>query len=157
MAVVARKGYYAPTHTEDAKATALRELEEALFSREEMADIPVDMHTQFFKTGADSAKLALLIKIDVKKLKFRKEEDRNNDELTVVCGVFDRNGVYVTGVQKRIEMRLKDETLEKRVDNGIVVRNTLDVKPGVYTVRLVVRDAEGALMSARNGAVEIPY
>jgi VWFA-related protein len=157
MNLIARKGYYAPTHTEDAKETALRELEEALFSREEMADIPVDMHTQFFKSGAESAKLALLIKIDVKKLKFRKVEDRNNDELTVVCGVFDRNGVYVTGVQKRIEMRLKDDTLEKRLDNGIVVRNTLDVKPGVYTVRLVVRDAEGAMMSARNGAVEIPY
>ena len=157
MGLTARKGYYAPTHTEDGKETARRELEEALFSREEMTDIPVDMHTQFFKTGADAAKLALLIKIDVKKLKFRKEEDRNNDELTVVCGVFDRNGVYVTGVQKRIEMRLKDETLEKRVDNGIVVRNSLDVKPGVYTVRLVVRDAEGAMMSARNGAVEIPY
>lgn len=157
MSLTARKGYYAPKREEDAKATALRELEEALFSREEMADIPIDMHTQFFKSGADSAKLALLIKIDVKKLKFRKEEDRNNDELTVVCGVFDRNGIYVTGVQKRIEMRLKDETLEKRVDNGIVVRNTLDVKPGVYTVRLVVRDAEGAMMSARNGAVEIPY
>jgi VWFA-related protein len=157
MNLIARKGYYAPTHTEDAKETALRELEEALFSREEMADIPVDMHTQFFKSGAESAKLALLIKIDVKKLKFRKLEDRNNNELTVVCGVFDRNGVYVTGVQKRIEMRLKDDTLEKRLDNGIVVRNTLDVKPGVYTVRLVVRDAEGAMMSARNGAVEIPY
>src|SRR5260370_40760925 len=126
MALVARKGYYAPSHTEDAKATALRELEEALFSREEMADIPVDMHTQFFKSGPDSAKLSLLIKVDVKKLKFRKEEDRNVDSLTVVCGIFDRNGVYVTGVQKLIDMKLKDDTLEKRVDNGIVVRNTLD-------------------------------
>ena len=29
--------------------------------------------------------------------------------------------------------------------------------PGVYTVRLVVRDAEGEMMSARNGAIEIPY
>ncbi len=157
LSLTARKGYYAPTHTEDAKATALREIEEALFSREEMSDIPVDMHTQFFKTGADAAKLALLIKLDVKKLAFRKENDRNNDELTVVCGLFDRNGVYVTGVQKRIEMKLKDETLASRLDNGIVVRNTLDVKPGVYTVRLVVRDSEGAMMSARNGAVEIPY
>jgi len=60
-------------------------------------------------------------------------------------------------VQKLIEMRLKDDTLEKRLDNGILVRNTLDVKPGVYTVRLVVRDAEGQMMSAKNGAVEIPY
>jgi len=157
FAVTARKGYYAPTHSESAKETAKRELEEALFSREEMTDIPVDLHTQFFKSGADSAKLALLVKVDVKKLKFRKENDRNYDDLTVVCGVFDRNGVYVTGVQKLIEMRLKDDTLEKRLDNGILVRNTLDVKPGVYTVRLVVRDAEGQMMSAKNGAVEIPY
>jgi hypothetical protein len=157
MSLIARKGYYAPTHTEDAKETARREIEEALFSREEMNDIPVDLHTQFFKTGAEAAKLALLIKIDVKKLKFRKENDRNLDDLTVVCGVFDRNGVYVSGVQKRIEMRLKDDTLEKRLDNGIVVRNSVDVKPGIYTVRLVVRDTEGQVMSAVNGALEIPY
>ena len=157
MGVVARKGYYAPTHTEDAKETARREIEEALFSREEMSDIPVDMHTQFFKSGAEAAKLSLLIKVDVKKLKFRKDGDRNYDDLTVVCGIFDRNGVYVTGVQKKIEMRLLDLTLEKRVDNGIVIRNSLDVKPGIYTVRLVVRDTEGQMMSAKNGAVEIPY
>jgi len=157
VAVNARKGYYAPTHTEDAKETARRELEEALFSRDEMTEIPVDFATQFFKPSADSAKLSVLVKLDVRKLKFRKEEDRNKDEVTLVCGLFDRNGVYVTGVQKLIEMRLKDETLEKRLDNGVTIRNTLDVKPGQYSVRIVIRDAEGQLMSARNGAVEIPY
>jgi VWFA-related protein len=157
VAISARKGYYAPTHLEDAKETARRELEEALFSREEMNDIPVDFGTQFFKPNADAAKLSVLVKLDVRKLRFRKEEDRNKNEVTIVCGVFDRNGVYVTGIQKLIEMRLKDETLEKRLDNGITVRNTIDVKPGKYAIRIVVRDAEGQLMSARNGAVEIPY
>jgi hypothetical protein len=157
IAVNARKGYYAPTHTEDAKETARRELEEALFSRDEMTEIPVEFGTQFFKPTAESAKLSVLVKLDVRKLKFRKEEDRNKDELTLVCGVFDRNGVYVTGVQKLIEMRLKDETLEKRLDNGITIRNSLDIKPGIYSIRIVVRDAEGQMMSARNGAVEIPY
>jgi VWFA-related protein len=157
IAVNARKGYYAPTHTEDAKETARRELEEALFSREEMNDVPLDFGTQFFKPTAETAKLSVLVKLDVRKLKFRKEEDRNKNEVTVVCGIFDRNGVYVTGIQKLIEMRLKDETLEKRLDNGITIRNTIDVKPGKYSIRIVVRDAEGQLMSARNGAVEIPY
>jgi VWFA-related protein len=156
-AVSARKGYYAPTRVEDAKETARRELEEALFSRDEMTEIPVEFATQFFKASGDAAKLSVLVKLDVRKLKFRKEEDRNHDELTLVCGVFDRNGVYVTGIQKRIEMRLKDETLEKRLDNGITVRNTIDVKPGQYSIRVVVRDAEGQLMSARNGAVQIPF
>ena len=157
ISVNSRKGYYAPRHLENAIETAKREIEEALFSREEMSDIPVELHSQFFKSGEQTARVTLLIKIDVKRLKFRKEEDRNRDDLTVVAGLFDRNGVYVIGQQKKLEMRLKDETLEKRVEGGITIRTTLDVKPGAYSVRLVVRDSEGQLMSAQNGAVDIPY
>ncbi len=155
--VLARRGYYAPKHLEDATETAKREVEEALFSREEMGDIPVELHTQFFKSGEDKARVSVLIKVDVKRLKFRKEEDRNRNDLTVVAALFDRNGVYVTGNQKRIEMRLKDETVEKRLDGGLTIRSSFDVKPGNYAVRLVVRDTEGQLMSAQNGVVEIPY
>ena len=153
----ARTGYYAPRHLENAIETARREIEEALFSREEMDDIPVELHTQFFKSGEDMARGSLVIKVDVKHLKFRKEADRNCNELTVVAGLFDRNGVYASGNQKKIEMRLKDETVEKRLDGGLTIRSSFDVKPGTYSVRLVVRDVEGQLMSARNGAVEIPY
>jgi hypothetical protein len=36
------------------------------------------------------------------------------------------------------------------------VRTNFDVAPGSYVVRLVVRDAEGHTMAARNGEVEIP-
>jgi hypothetical protein len=153
----ARTGYYAPRHLENAIETAKREIEEALFSREEMSDIPVELHTQFFKASADAAKVSLVIKVDVKRLKFRKEADRNCDELTVVAGLFDRNGVYATGMQKKLEMRLKDETVEKRLDGGLTLRSSFDVKPGTYSVRLVVRDLEGQMMSAQNAAVEIPY
>src|ERR1035437_1202464 len=155
--VGARTGYYAPRHLENAIETAKREIEEALFSREEMSDIAVELHTQFFKSGADTARVSLVIKVDVKHLNFRKEEDRNCNELTVVAGLFDRNGVYATGNQKKIEIRLKDETVEKRLDGGLTIRSSFDVKPGTYSVRLVVRDMEGQLMSAQNGAVEIPY
>jgi hypothetical protein len=52
-------------------------------------------------------------------------------------------------------MRLRDETLEGKLQQGITVRTSFDVKPGSYMVRLVVRDAEGQLMSAQNGVVEI--
>src|ERR1017187_7950397 len=155
--VGARTGYYAPRHLENAIETAKREIEEALFSREEMSDIPVELHTQFFKSGADTARVSLVIKVDVKHLKFHKEADRNCNELTVVAALFDRNGVYAAGNQKRIEMKLKDETVEKRLDGGLTIRSSIDVKPGTYSVRLVVRDIEGQLMSAQNGAVEIPY
>ncbi|MGA2267727.1 MAG: VWA domain-containing protein [Bryobacteraceae bacterium] len=156
LGLSARRGYYAPKHLSDEVETARREIEEALFSREEMRDIPVDLHTQFFKSTDQSARIALLVRVDVRHLRFRKEDGRNRNDLTVVSGLFDRNGNYVIGNQKRIEMRLRDETLERRLGSGLTVRTSFDVKPGSYMIRLVVRDAEGQLMAAENGAVEIP-
>ena len=71
--------------------------------------------------------------------------------------IFDENGNYVTGGEKILEMKLRDATLERLDRSGITVKSSFDIKPGNYLVRLVVRDREGELMAARNGAVVIPY
>jgi hypothetical protein len=97
----------------------------------------------------------VLVHVDVKQIHFRKEEGRNRNDLTIVSGLFDRNGRFITGSEKILEMRLKDDTLANRLGSGITVKSSFDVKPGSYLVRLVVRDAEGQL-AATNGAVEIP-
>jgi VWFA-related protein len=155
MAIQARRGYYSPRHLSDPKETAKQEISEALFSREEMTELPVSMLMQYFKSTEMNARVTIAMRVDAKRLKFRREDDRNCNQLTIVAALFDRNGNYVVGVQKRLEMKLKDETIAKRLDNGITVRNSFDVKPGVYMVRLVVRDDEGQLMSASNGALDI--
>jgi hypothetical protein len=154
--VQARRGYYAPKHLANPAEEAKHEIEEALFSREVIQDIPSQIHTQFFKSGDFDAKLTVLAKVDVRQLHFRKVADRNDDDLTVVCGLFDRNGNFVTAGEKTIEMKLKDATLETRLNGGVTIKLTFDVKAASYVVRLVVRDAEGQMMSAQNGSVEIP-
>jgi hypothetical protein len=70
--------------------------------------------------------------------------------------LFNQNGNYLQGIQKVVSLHLKDETLERKLPSGITLKTSFDVKPGSYLVRLVVRDAEGQLMSAETGAVEIP-
>jgi VWFA-related protein len=152
----ARRGYYAPKHLADPAEDAKREIQEALFSREELQDIPVELHMQFFKSSDVAAKIAVLARVNLRSLRFRKADGRNNDNLTILSGVFDRNGTYVTGMQKVIEMRLLDPTLQKLLNSGITVRTNFDVAPGSYVIRLVVRDSEGQTMAARNGVVEIP-
>ena len=152
----ARRGYYAPRHLTDADENAKQEVSEALFSREEMRDIPVEMHTQFFKASPDDARLVVVTRLDVRKLHYRKADGRNGDEVLVVSGLFDRNGHFLQAVSKTIKMRLKDETLAVKLDSGIAIRADFKVAPGRYVVRLVVRDAEGQMMAAQNGAVEIP-
>ena len=157
LTLQARRGYYAPKHAVDPAEAAKQEVEDALFSQEELHDLPVELHTQFFKVSDANAKLAVLAHVDLSRMRFRKVDGRNRNDLTVVAGLFDRNGNLITGNEKVIEMRLKDTTLEQRGRSGITVKTSFDVKPGTYLVRLVVRDAEGELMSAQNGAVEIPY
>jgi hypothetical protein len=154
--VQARHGYFVQRHALDPAEQAKQEVEEAFFSRDEMHDLPVELHTQFFKTGEYKAKLSILERVDIRHLRFRKLDGRNHNTLTVVGGVFDRNGNYVSGTQKVVEMRLKDQTLETLPESGITVKSTLDVASGSYVIRLVVRDSEGQLMSAQNGVVEIP-
>ena len=152
----ARRGYYAPKHLADPEEDAKREIQEALFSRDELQDIPVELHMQFFKSSDVAAKIAVLARVNVKNLRFRKADGRNNDNLTVLSGLFDRNGNLITGMQKVVELRLLDPTLERLINSGITVKTNFDVAPGSYVVRLVVRDSEGQTMAARNGVVDIP-
>jgi len=68
----ARRGYYAPRHLSDPVETAKEEIREALFSREEMREIPVELQSQFFKPSSETARVTVLARIDLKGLKFRK-------------------------------------------------------------------------------------
>ena len=154
--VQARHGYFAPRSAEDPAQVAKEEMQEALFSQEEILDIPLDLQTQYFKNAQAGARLSVLTHLDVKSVRFRKALGRNNDQLTIMTGIFDENGQYVTGIEKIIDMKLRDTTYERLSHSGLTVKSSFDVKPGTYLVRLVVRDAEGAQMAARNGAVVIP-
>ncbi len=152
--IQARRGYFAPKQVNGPEQEAKQEIEDALFSQEELHDLPIDLHTQFFKPSDSEAKLTVLAHVDVKQLHFRKADGRNNSNLTIVAGIFDRNGNFVVGNEKVLQMRLKDETLAK-MDPGLSVKSNFDVKPGSYLVRLVVRDTEGQI-AAENGAIQIP-
>jgi VWFA-related protein len=156
LTLQARRGYYAPRYDEDPADQDKQQIEEAFFSLAEIRDLPADLQIQFFKTGGDTATVAVLAKLDLNRIPFRKEADRNRDDITIVSGLFDDNGNYVSGVQKILEMRLRDETLQRRKATGFTVRTDFNVKPGTYTVRLVVRDSEGKLLTARSGVIEVP-
>ena len=154
--IQARRGYFAPKKAENAADAAKQEIEEAIFSQDEMNELPVALHTRFFKPSNTDAVLSVLAHVDLRGLRFRKAEGRNCDDLTVVTALFDRNGNLLDGKQKFVEMRLRDETLDRLTKSGITMKTNFDVKPGTYLVRLVVRDTEGAQISAQVRTVEIP-
>ncbi len=155
--IQARRGYFAPKKFKDPAEQAKEEIQEAVFSRDEILDLPLQLQTQYFKGEDSSVHLSVVSRLELKGVHFRKAEGRNFDNLTLATVIFDDNGNFVTGGEKLVTMKLLDTTYEKLSRTGLVVKSSFDVKPGRYMIRQVVRDSEGSQMAARNGAVEIPY
>jgi VWFA-related protein len=155
--VQARRGYFAPRKVNDPTEMAREEIQEAIYSQDEINELPLNLQTQYFKSDAEGAHLSVVSRLEVKNMHFRKTDGRNQDELTLATAIFDENGNFITGGEKTVQMRLKDTTYERLARTGLTVKSSFAVKPGRYLVRQVVRDSEGSQMAARNGAVEIPF
>ncbi|HXN45066.1 MAG TPA: VWA domain-containing protein [Bryobacteraceae bacterium] len=157
LAVQARRGYWAPKRADDPAAASKQEIENAVFSTDEMHSLPVELHTQLVKTEGAGPKLDVLASVDLKQLRLRKADDRNRNDVTIVASLFDNNGNFLVGAEKILQLRLKDETVQRiEHDQPITIKATFDVKPGIYVVRLVARDAEAQEITAQNGAVTVP-
>jgi VWFA-related protein len=155
--IQARRGYFAPKKLNDPREIEKQEIQDAVYSQDEIDDLPLSLQTQYFKTENTGARLSVVSRLELKGMHFRKADGRNLDNLTVATVIFDENGNYVTGGSKFVQMRLLDTTYERLSRSGLTVKSSFDVKPGKYMVRQVVRDSEGAQMAARNGTVVIPY
>lgn len=157
LTLQARRGYYAPRKADDPTVREKQEIEEAVFSQDETHELPIEVHTQFFMKSQSDAQLAVLTRLDLRQVHFRKQEDRNLDNLTFVTALFDRDGHLVTGQEKLLQLRLRDANLARYMQTGITLKTHFDVKPGTYLVRAVVRDSESGQISGLNRTVEIPY
>jgi VWFA-related protein len=152
--VQARTGYYAPRPGGSSEQVE-REIAEAVFGHDEINQLPVRVQTQFFKSGADSAKVSVLVHVDVRHMQFKKADGRNLNELTVVAALFDRNANLVTAKSSTVKMHTKDDTLAGKLNSGVTVRSNFDVNPGSYLVRIVARDEQGKMLT-QNEVVDIP-
>jgi len=156
MNLQVRNGYYSAKYSADPKEQIKQQIEEAFFSRDEIRDLPATLATRYFKLENGDVKLSAVATIDIKKLTFHKEADRNLNDVTVETGIFDEDGNFVTGFEKVVTLKLLDGTLEKLMRSGIGVKSTFTVHPGRYVVRMVVRDTGDQLMAAQSSVVELP-
>jgi VWFA-related protein len=153
----ARRGYFAPKKAvkEKEEDETQEKIREAVLSREETQQFPLDISTELSKTSGKT-EFSVMARVDARPVRFAKVGNRNVNTLTFVSTIFDANGAWVTGQQSEVRLNLPDDSLQKLLDSaGIVVRTTFHLKPGGYTVREVVMDSEDLHLSAISRNVEI--
>jgi VWFA-related protein len=92
LTLQARRGYFAPKASEDAAARAKEEIQDAVYSQDEVRELPIEVHTQFFKLNESDVRLSVLTHLDMGSLHFQKQQDRNSNDLTFITVLFDRDG-----------------------------------------------------------------
>ncbi|MEP6962532.1 MAG: VWA domain-containing protein, partial [Acidobacteriota bacterium] len=68
LQISARSGYFAPNELANSEETAREEIRDAVFARDEVLDLPVDLSLQYFKSAPLEGHLTVLAKVDLSSL-----------------------------------------------------------------------------------------
>jgi len=160
--VRARRGYYAvrnvPGSEEDESAQKTPEagLANLMASREEFKQLSVDVSPDLIGSSGDARDVRLVIRLDLTSVSFRREGDQNVNSFTFATGVYDSDGKWVTGEEKKVDVKLSDSQLAEMKMNGVGIKNSFHLRPGKYLVREIVTDSEAHHVGAVNRTVEVP-
>ncbi len=146
-----RRGFFL---TRDTSApSAQRDIQLALASPLDFAGIPVSVTWLTQKTGNAPGTKQVRFELVVP-ASFASLDEFDNHHMVVDIAAVARNlnGDAVTDVSQRIDAHLKGDGLEQIQQHGMTYRNGLQLPPGEYRVRFVVRDAIGN----RLGSVAAP-
>ena len=158
VTVQARRGYFAskPNEAADPAAEAKEEIRELLTAKYDLHQLPIEVTTQLSKAPAAGTELSVLIHLDMRPVRFRREGERNINDVTFATAIFDKSGKYITAEQKQAQLDLSDAGHAEALATGLDIKVAFQLKPGSYTVREVVMDSEEHRLSTLSRDVELP-
>ena len=167
FSVQARRGYFAPgkngepidlakqVGASESDAQAQEQLREMVQSKTDLEQLPVTMDVKVSATKTEDRALALTAHLDPKSLHFRKDGDRNLNNVTFVFAIFDAKDDLIQLQRGQAKMDVSDSELQNILRAGLKMDSTFELKPGIYRVREVVTDSEQHHITAVSRTVNV--
>jgi hypothetical protein len=159
LTVTYRKGYLAQSQNLDARQgfdPKIAEAMEAITSPLVRRDIDLKLTPLYIDDQKGEAIVNILLHIDASRLTFRQVDDKHQAVLEQVGYIFDSNGKPVDQFANDMYLDLKQQTYEAALKQGLVATRKLNMKPGLYQVKLFVRNRESGLIGTANDLFEVP-
>jgi len=154
--LLVRPGYFAPAKGSSDEPVPADTVDSEMRGLAEKTDLPTTVTEKFGTTPAGSPQLTIQTHVDIQKLTFKPQQDRQVQKLTFVAALYDPQGNFITGKQAEMNLALKPESFERFSKTGISGVMQLEAPPGTYRLRMVVQEAVHGNMSATNKDVQIP-
>jgi len=151
-----RQGYYAPKEQRTFERRKKEDILEALHAPGNLNEIPIQLSYNYFQVDETRYQLALLTKVSVRGMKFVEEDSRFKNLINLVVVAFDENDRYVDGLEKSMELNLTDPSYKALLSNGFTSKININVPPGRYKIRAVVREGVNTKMGSVRKTIEVP-
>ena len=121
-----------------------------------LTDLPVSARADFLETESDDKKVSLTVYVDGDRFQYREQDQRNVFELEILYAIYDSSGKQVEGISAHVQGNLSRDRLTQAKTKGYRFYRRLTLKPGVYQVRVGVREEGTNRMGTATAWVDIP-
>jgi len=135
-----------------------RAVSAALFSPFAATGVHVELYPAFTLPGPMAPELRMLVHINAHDVTFTSGDDgRHNAEFELVAGAGGDRDEPGEVVSKEVVLHLKDDSYAEAMRVGLTYPVTIAAQhPGLYDVRVAVRDSASSKLGSARGFVEVP-
>ncbi|MCI0486853.1 MAG: VWA domain-containing protein [Blastocatellia bacterium] len=119
-------------------------------------DIGIMASAYYLETGSDNAQVSLRVHIDGDDFEYIEQNGRHRLELEVATVVYDRTGKAIDTHSDDVRGELLPERFEIARQTGYNYSRRLTLKPGLYHIRVGVREAESERVGTAKAWVDVP-
>jgi VWFA-related protein len=155
--VLSRRGYVAreeppPAAPETKEAQLLAAIKSPLAKR----DLGVDAALFYAPQTDNKTEVGIGLSIDVSKLKFQAVGDKQEADYDVAGFVYDEFGKMRGGFSETEKASLTPEQLQQAKVGGLPYSKGVELPPGIYQIRLAVRDNNTGAIGTTSKYLEVP-
>lgn len=140
----------------DAAKTPQQRLIQAMGAPLPATDLGISAQAEFLVTEADDKQVSLIACFDGDRIQYREQDQRHVFGLEILYLVYDSLGKQVEGISTNVEANLTPERLTQARTSGYRFSRRLTLSPGVYQVRVGVREEGSDRMGTATAWVQVP-
>lgn len=152
-----QRGYQLSTEQKAIAATTPQEkLFQAMLAPLPLTNISVTSSSGFLVRGDDEASVSLQVHVDGKSLEYPEKDGKSAFGFEVLVAVFDQSAKVAQSFSEEVKGSLTAQQVEAARHSGFRYSNRLRLAPGIYQIRIGVREVAGNLMGTAMSWVSVP-
>jgi VWFA-related protein len=142
-----------PNVADAANTSPENELRAALGALYPNRDLPVSISAGYFNTLDKAGQLSITMQLDTERLSFDGPEEKQEAAVDVLGVALDDRGSFSSFSQK---LKVPRATVQSRALRFVIWNQTLPLPPGLYQLRVAVRDSQNGHTGSAIEWIEIP-